>query len=177
MTEIEFNEMVKSNSGELKRHAMKFTNDIDDANDLVQDTLFKAIRYREKYQEGTNLKGWLFTIMRNTFINNYRHNTKTNTLIIKREEISSENLTYSATVNQAVGGFVLNDINTALMQLPDHYRDPFVRYFEGYKYHEIAEDLNMPIGTVKTRIHMAREMLKKHLKTYSKDNSNNPIGG
>jgi len=169
MTTVEFNTLVNTHSTSLKLHALKFTNDVEDANDLVQDTLVKAIRFYENFKEGTNLKGWLFVIMRNTFINNYRKIAKTRTVITQTDEISSGNLMYSATGNDAVGKFVVGDIHKALAQLPEVYYTPFIRYFEGYKYHEIAEDLQIPLGTVKTRIFVARDMLKKYLKTYAQN--------
>jgi RNA polymerase sigma factor (sigma-70 family) len=169
MTKFEFNHLVNHHSVSLRSYALNFTKDAEDANDLVQDTMLKAITYYNKFKEGTNLKGWLFTIMKNTFINNYRRLVKTNTLITQSEDISSANLSYSATKNDAESKFVLGDITKALSQLPEEYYVPFIRYFEGYKYHEIADMLQIPIGTVKTRIHVARGILKKYLKTYSKE--------
>lgn len=107
--------------------------------------------------------------MKNTFINNYRRLVKTNALITKSEDISSANLHYSATKNTIDSKFVIGDINKALASLQPEYYVPFIKYFEGYKYHEIADMLEIPIGTVKTRIHVARQILKKYLKTYSKE--------
>ncbi len=169
MTQLQFNHQLHDYSGSLQSFALNFTKDIEDANDLVQDTLLKAVTYYSKFKEGTNLKGWLFTIMRNTFINNYRRMVKTNTLITQSEDISSANLHYSATRNAVESKFVMGDIHKALATLQPEYYVPFIKYFEGYKYHEIAEELDIPIGTVKTRIHVARGILKKYLKTYAKD--------
>ncbi len=168
MTQIEFNKMVDSHSVSLKMHALNFTKDVEDANDLVQDTMLKAIRFYQTFQEGTNFKGWLFVIMKNTFINNYRKTAKSKSLIIQDEEISSLNLLYSAHKNGSVSKMIVDDIQKALNHLPEVYSVPFIKYFEGFKYHEIALELQIPLGTVKTRIHVAREMLKKYLKTYSK---------
>jgi RNA polymerase sigma-70 factor (ECF subfamily) len=151
----------------LEAFAMKFTNNVEDANDLVQDTIIKAIRYRDMYKHGTNLRGWLYTIMRNTFINNYRKGSKRNALIETSEDLSSFQLMGSAQNNQGVNTFIMEDIQKALDKLQPEYSRPFLRYFEGYKYHEIAEELNIPIGTVKTRIHVARQILKGQLKMYS----------
>ncbi|MDN3588384.1 RNA polymerase sigma factor [Pedobacter aquatilis] len=169
MTTLEFNHIINAHAVSLRLHALKFTNDVEDANDLVQDTLLKAIRFYNNFQEGTNIKGWLFVIMRNTFINNYRRISKTRTLITQTDEISSSSLMHSSTKNDAVGKFVVGDINKALASLPEAYHTPFIKYFEGYKYHEIADMLQIPLGTVKTRIFVAREMLKKYLKTYTKE--------
>ncbi|MFC6103997.1 RNA polymerase sigma factor [Olivibacter domesticus] len=166
MTKLEFNTMVTQQSDSLKMYALHFTHDDEDANDLVQDTVLKAITYYEKFREGTNLKGWLYTIMKNTFINNYRRFVKISSFVTKSDEISSANLAYSATGNMGENKFVMDDIKQAMANLSDDYYVPFTMYFEGYKYHEIADHLAIPIGTVKTRIHVARKTLKKSLKPY-----------
>jgi len=166
MNKLEFNSLVIKHSDSLKLYARNFTKDQDDANDLVQDTLLKAITYFNNFKEGTNLKGWLYTIMKNTFINNYRRITKSNSFITKEEEISPVNLVVSATQNLGENKFMMEDINTALTNLSDDYYKPFTMYYEGYKYHEISEQLNIPIGTVKTRIHVARRVMKKTLSAY-----------
>jgi RNA polymerase sigma factor (sigma-70 family) len=153
MTTIEFNTMVLRQATSLRSYALHFTRDADDANDLVQDTMLKAITYYNKFKEGTNLKGWLYTIMKNTFVT-------------KSEEISSANLVFSSTKNIGESKFVMDDIKKALDRLPEDYYVPFTMYFEGHKYHEIADHLTIPIGTVKTRIHVARKLLKKNLKAY-----------
>lgn len=169
MNRIEFNSLVVQHSISLKSYAKNFTKDQDDANDLVQDTLLKAITYFKNFRDGTNLKGWLYTIMKNTFINKYRRLTKTNMFITQEEEISPSNLVISATQNIGENKFVMEDIHTALSTLSEDYYTPFTMYFEGYKYHEIAEHLSIPIGTVKTRIHVARKMMKKTLSSYKLD--------
>lgn len=166
MTKLEFNTMVTQHSDSLKMYALHFTHDDEDANDLVQDTVLKAITYYDKFKEGTNLKGWLYTIMKNTFINNYRRFVKISSFVTKSDEISSANLAYSATGNVGENKFVMDDIKHAMANLSDDYYVPFTMYFEGYKYHEIADHLDIPIGTVKTRIHVARKSLKKSLKPY-----------
>ena len=166
MTNIEFSTLVTRQTSSLKIYALRFTHDADDANDLVQDTILKAITYFNKFKEGTNLKGWLYTIMKNTFINNYRRIVKIGSFVTKTDEISSQQLSYSASVNQGENKFVMDDIKTALSNLQQEYYVPFTMYFEGYKYHEIADYLTIPIGTVKTRIHVAIKLLKDDLKVY-----------
>lgn len=166
MNKIEFNHMVVKHSESLRSYARNFTRDNDDANDLVQDTLLKAVTYFKNFRDGTNLKGWLYTIMKNTFINNYRRVVKTNSFITREEEISQTNLVVSATKNNGEDKFIMEDINHALSKLSDEYYVPFTMYFEGYKYHEISEHLQIPIGTVKTRIHVARKSMKKTLTAY-----------
>jgi len=167
MTTIEFNTMVTRQADSLKLYALRFTHDAEDANDLVQDTILKALCYCNKFKEGTNLKGWLYTIMKNTFINKYRRFVKIGTIVIQSEDIQYSNLMYSASNNQGESKFVLDDIRIALESLSDEYYVPFTMYFDGHKYHEIAEHLTIPIGTVKTRIHVARKLLKKSLHDYN----------
>ena len=167
MENLTLNNEICNHRSCLEAYAMKFTRDVEDANDLVQDTIIKAIRYHYLYTEGTNVRGWLYTIMKNTFINNYRKASRRNTLIETTEDLSSFQLHNSADKNRGEDKFVMEDINKALAKLPSEYATPFLRYFEGYKYHEIALELNIPIGTVKTRIHMARQNLKSQLKMYS----------
>ncbi len=107
-------------------------------------------------------------IMRNTFINDYRRNTRKNVLITTEEEFSSAHLMNSSAMNTAEGSFAMADIQKALSHLEPKYRIPFVSCFEGYKYEEIAKEMNIPINTVKTRIHTARQILQKQLKIYNK---------
>ncbi|TCD26555.1 RNA polymerase sigma factor [Pedobacter psychrodurus] len=166
MTQKEFSETINFHASSLRLHALNFTRDTEDANDLLQDTLLKATRFFSKFEDGTNIKGWLFVIMKNTFINSYRKNLKTRDLTVQEEEITSANLYFSATTNASEGNFALQDINRALALLPEKYSAPFIRYFEGYKYHEIAEEMQLPLGTVKTYIHEARILLKRYLKQY-----------
>lgn len=172
MNNLTLNQMICSHQACLERFAMKFTTNVEDANDLIQDTVIKAIRYAHFYKQGTNFKGWLYTIMRNTFINEYRRLSKRNAVVETSEDLSSYQLFNSASSNLGENTFVLEDINKALEQLPEEYSKPFLRYIEGYKYYEIAEELNIPLGTVKTRIYMARQTLKLQLQTYSEQFNN-----
>ncbi|MFD0940752.1 RNA polymerase sigma factor [Pedobacter boryungensis] len=164
----DFNVILNEHTRPLKAFAFRFTKDLNDADDLYQDTILKAIRYFENFKEGTNLKAWLFTIMKNTFINDYRKEVRSNAIILKSVDLSSVTLLESSSKNLAESRFILNDVHTLLNKLPKEYSLPFILHFEGHKYHEIADDLDIPIGTVKTRIHMAREILKKQLKMYDK---------
>ena len=166
MTTKQFTMLITQYDHALRNFAFKFTKDEDEANDLMQDTMMKAIRFIDKFEDGTNVKGWLYTIMRNTFINNYRKTSKKNGLITQSDEISSANLMHSASNNSGESTFILGDIKGAISSLPRALQVPFVRYVEGYKYEEIAVELNIPLGTVKTRIHEARKFLTRKLKMY-----------
>jgi RNA polymerase sigma factor (sigma-70 family) len=163
---LNFDSLISEYRTKLKIYAMNFTHDEDDADDLIQDTLLKAYTYFANFKPGTNFRGWLFTIMKNTFINNYRRNTRSRAIIITEEDISANNLAHSATRNEGETKFINEDIAKALKTLPANLYEPFIMYFEGYKYHEIAEEFSMPVGTVKTRIHHARLHLKKYLRVY-----------
>lgn len=167
MNRIDFDAQVTSQFRSLNSYAFHFTRDVDNSSDLVQDTMLKAFSYYNKFREGTNLRAWLYTILKNTFINHYRKNVKTNALIYKPDTISSSDLFKSAVKNEAEGKFVMDDIQRTLTKLSSEYYLPFSMYHEGYKYHEIADLFQIPIGTVKTRIHVARQLLKKKLKPYA----------
>lgn len=167
MSNSNFNYQLYSYRDSLQSFAFSFTRNHDDADDLVQDTLLKAMNYATHFKEGTNFKAWLYTIMKNTFINNYRRANRTNAIMTINDEITSANLFHSASVNLSGGKFAMDDIYRALYKLQPEYYIPFLKYFEGYKYYEIAEELDIPIGTVKTRIHIARQLLKKSLKMYN----------
>jgi RNA polymerase sigma factor (sigma-70 family) len=170
MTAIEFSAHVQNAAQSLRPVAMNLTRDIDDAKDLVQETLLKALRNQEKFKAGTNLKAWLYTIMRNTFINNYNKITKRSSNVDSTAYLQYLNTDENyITHNKGTATFVMNDIDAALANLSEEHRTPFMMYYVGYKYTEIAEKLAIPIGTVKNRIHIARKELKQALKVYRVD--------
>lgn len=166
LMDISIENEISLQRSKLYHYALKFTNNHDDVNDLVHDTILKAMRFRASYQPDTNLIAWLYTIMRNTFINDFRRKNRRNLLINTTESLTYVQLKSSATQNLAEKSLVMEDIHKAFEKLPAVYAVPFLRYFEGYKYYEIAEELDIPVGTVKTRIHMARKYLKKKLVMY-----------
>lgn len=166
MTTLEFSYTLSKMSKQLRPFAMRLTKDVEDANDLLQDTVLKAYINREKFSEGTNLKAWLFTIMKNTFITNYQRMVRRNTFIDTTENLHFINSSESLAENMAYTSFAMKDINDAIAKLDDAYKTPFLMHFRGFKYHEISEKLNIPIGTVKNRIHIARKDLKDILKQY-----------
>jgi RNA polymerase sigma factor (sigma-70 family) len=170
MTALEFTFHLGKVSKSLKPFAMKLTRDYEEANDLLQDTLLKAFTNRDKYTEGTNLKAWLYTIMKNTFITNYQRMVRKNTFIDTTDNLHFINSMESSTNNEAISTFAMNDINNAVGSLEDAYKTPFMMHFRGFKYHEIAEKLEIPIGTVKNRIHIARKELKDRLHMYAYSN-------
>ena len=164
MSTIEFNQMLLSNANFLKPFAINLTRDTEAANDLFQDTLYKALANMEKYNAGTNIKAWLFTIMRNIFINNYRRKAKQKTIFDSTPEDFLINQHQVSINNTAESVLKEKEINKAIQGLPDIFKTPFLLYFEGYKYNEIADVLNEPLGTIKSRIHFARKLLKEQIK-------------
>ncbi len=170
MTAIEFSNLIQRVTQSLRPVAFNLTRDTDDAKDLVQETMLKALMNQEKFKSGTNLKAWLYTIMRNTFINNYNKITKRSSHIDSTEYLQFFNTDENyITQNKGTATFVMNDIEKAIAGLSEEHRAPFMMYYIGYKYTEIAEKLSIPIGTVKNRIHIARKELKKSLKVYRQD--------
>jgi RNA polymerase sigma factor (sigma-70 family) len=166
MATIDFSNRVLEMQKSLKPFALKLTRDMEDAEDLLQETMFRAFSNEDKFENGTNLKAWLFTIMKNIFINNYRKKVKRNTLIDTTDNLYFINSGSVETVNDGEQSFVMKDIQTAILNIPNEFRVPFMMHFRGYKYHEIAEKLNLPLGTVKSRIFFARKALKEKLHTY-----------
>jgi RNA polymerase sigma factor (sigma-70 family) len=167
MTALEFNYSINLASKSLKPFALKLTKDLDDAKDLLQDTMMKAFLNKDKFSDGTNLKAWLYTIMKNTFITNYQKMVKRKTFIDTTENLHYINSSAYTIQNDAINSFANTEIKKAIDILEDLFRIPFMMYFNGFKYHEIAEELNIPIGTVKNRIHIARKELKEKLSLYS----------
>jgi RNA polymerase sigma-70 factor (ECF subfamily) len=167
MTALEFSYSINKVSKSLKPFAMRLTKDSEDANDLLQETLLKAFINREKFADGTNLKAWLYTIMKNTFITNYQRMIRRNTFIDSTSNLHYLNSPSAMTSSLAYSTFTMEDIDDAMEQLDEVYRTPFIMYFRGFKYHEIANRLEIPIGTVKNRIHIARKELKEKLQNYA----------
>jgi len=167
MTALEFNYSINLASKSLKPFALKLTKDLDDAKDLLQDTMMKAFLNKDKFSDGTNLKAWLYTIMKNTFITNYQKMVKRKTFIDTTENLHYINSSAYTIHNDAINSFASTEIKKAIEMVEDLFRIPFMMYFNGFKYHEIAEELNIPIGTVKNRIHIARKELKEKLSLYS----------
>jgi len=163
MSAIEFNQIVINNAEYLKPFAVTLTRDNETAKDLLQETMFRALANREKYNAGTNIKAWLYTIMRNIFINDYRRKAKQNTILDNSINEFLLNSNQLSVTNAAESNLKMKEIQQAVYQLPDIFRNPFMLYFDGYKYNEIAGMLKEPLGTIKSRIHFARKLLKEQL--------------
>ena len=146
--------------------AYMLTSNRDDAYDLLQDTTLKALDNEDKYAEGTNLKVWVFTIMRNIFINNYRRVSRAATVIDTTDNQHLINLPAEAARETPDGTFTANEITAAINAFSAEYRIPFSMPVAGYKYEEIAKEMNLPLGTVKSRIFAARKRLQERFADY-----------
>ena len=166
MSVLEFNQMLLNNTEFLKPFAITLTRDTEAAKDLIQETMYRALANKDKYNVGTNIKAWLYTIMRNIFINNYRRKSKQATIFDHTPNEFLLNTNQGTVANDAIANISLKEVKTAIQNLPDIFRNPFLLYFDGFKYHEIAEMLGEPLGTIKSRIHFARKLLKNQLQRY-----------
>ena len=152
--------------GNLLSFALKLTANREEAQDLVQDTTLKALRNESKFVDNTNFKGWMLTIMRNIFINNYRKNAREHTMIDSSGDLFHLNMSQNSSVETPDGAYACNEIAAIIADFSADYRVPFSMHVAGYKYEEIAEKLEMPLGTVKSRIFFARKKLRELLTDY-----------
>ena len=150
----------------LLNFAYMLTSNRDDAYDLLQDTTLKALDNEDKYVDNVNFTGWVFTIMRNIFINNYRKVVRSATIIDQTEDLYHLNLPQESGLATPEGALAAGEISDAINSFSDDYRIPFSMHVAGYKYNEIAEKMNLPLGTVKSRIFFARRRLQEMLKDY-----------
>ncbi len=166
MTAIEFNHKLLSLRANLKYFAFTLTSNPEDANDLLQDTCLKAIVHKDKFDPETNMKAWVYTIMKNTFINKYRKDMKINKVIDNTNDLYYLNHAGNTGAVLPDSNFHNIELERALDKLIDKHRIPFQMHFQGYKYKEIAETLNLSIGTVKSRIFFSRKKLMEKLKDF-----------
>lgn len=164
MTALEFDYGVRQHKDKLLTFANTLTADRNDAEDLLQETFYKALTYRNSFKSQTNLKAWLYTIMRNTFINDYRRKVRFRHIQEQKYESGRNENLKSETPLSTIGE---KDILEKINALPDDYKMAFTLYINGFKYKEIAEELDIPIGTIKSRIFSARKILMDQLKDYN----------
>ncbi len=165
MSVLEFNNLLVNNSEFLKPFAIALTRDSEIAGDLFQETMYRALANREKYNANTNIGAWLYTIMRNIFIDDYRRKFKRATIISNTP--NSFFLDYQQrNINTTECAMRVKDIMACIHSLPDIFRKPFILYFDGFRYHEIANMLSEPLGTIKSRIHFARKTLKAKIERF-----------
>ena len=163
MSTLEFESKLHGLTSSLNAFAYNLTKNSEEAKDLYQETAIRAITNKEKFNPGTNLKAWLFTIMKNIFINNYRKKVKKNTIIDNTDNMYFINSGSHTIDNDAGRNILMSELNKMIKNLDENFRIPFEMHFDGYKYQEISDELDLPLGTVKSRIFFARKELKKQI--------------
>ncbi|MFV0365233.1 MAG: RNA polymerase sigma factor [Mangrovibacterium sp.] len=167
MNTINFNSALLELQEKLYHYALGLTADDETAQDLLQETFLKALTYREKFKENTNFKAWIYTIMKNSFINNYRRNVKVRSTFDKTNNDYHMGITKDDVFASPESRYNAQEINENINNLADEYRVPFTMFLDGYKYQEISDELHLPLGTVKSRIFFTRKKLEKSLADYA----------
>lgn len=160
MSTYEFDNNFNKMSSVLHSFAYNLTKNSEEAKDLFQETAYRAMTNREKFRPGTNFKAWLFTIMKNIFINNYRKKVKANTIIDSTDNMYYINSGKNVIANSGEANILMKELQGMIAKLDDGIKIPFMMHYEGFKYQEIADELSLPLGTVKSRIFFARKALK-----------------
>lgn len=163
---VTFKNRLLGLQGNMMSFAYQLTTNKEAAQDLVQDATLKALDNEEKYVDNVNFKGWVFTIMHNIFVNNYRRQVKSATIIDTTEDLYHLNVSQESGFHTPEGSFAAKEISKAINGFTDEYKVPFTMYLAGYKYNEIADKMDLPLGTVKSRIFFARKRLQVLLKDY-----------
>ena len=166
MTDSIFEKNLVLAQSELYKFAIKLTANNEEADDLLQETSLKALDNRDKFQPETNFKGWLYTIMRNIFINNYRKASRDKTYVDQTENQYHINLNRDYAIDYTEAAYDIKEIHKAVHALPKEYRIPFAMHISVFKYQEIADHLGVPIGTIKSRIFFTRQKLQKELRDF-----------
>lgn len=166
MSTNEFNNQFFDLKAPLNSFAYNLTKNSEDAEDLYQETAFRVITNKEKFRPGTNFKAWCFTIMKNIFINNYRKKVKRNTIVDSTDNLYYINSGSTRVRNEAGSNIVLQELENMVESMDESIKNPFLMHYVGYKYQEIADELDLPLGTVKSRIFFARKEMKDKIKKY-----------
>ncbi len=166
MIAVNFANNLLNIQSELFNFAYKLTSDREAANDLLQETSLKALVNKERYMDETNFKGWIYTIMRNIFINNYRKTLRDQTYIDQTDNLYFLNQGLDLEGDSTEKRYDLKEMHRIVNALPKEYRVVFTMYVAGFKYREIADKLNLPLGTVKSRIFFTRQRLQEQLKDF-----------
>jgi len=167
MTMLEFSNQLVQHEELFTRFALKLTANKDDAKDLLQDTFLRALMYRNQFEPSTNLKAWTYTIMKNTFINNYRKNLRHNTVFDNTKDLYFLTQCKDTFIAEPESVFCEKEINEAIDDLEHEYKVPFQMHHQGYKYKEISDILGLKMGTVKSRIFCTRKKLAESLEGYA----------
>ena len=167
MEKVDFTQGILAMEQDLHRFAYKLTADRESANDLVQDCLLQALDNREKFTYTKNLKGWMYTLMRNIFVNNYRRTVREMNLIDDSYSINQQHLIEDEDAYRFEFTSDMKQLYRVIHSIPEEMKVPFQMFVAGFKYREIAEKLGLPMGTVKSRLFFNRKRLKEELKDFS----------
>jgi RNA polymerase sigma-70 factor, ECF subfamily len=159
----QFESLITSHYQYLKRMAFSLTRDHDDANDLIQDMMFRALKNRDKFKRDTNIKAWLYTVMRNIFYSSFKSNKNKTQSSNAVDVYENDSYINDSVKNLSKTNLMMEDINTIFAKMPQKVTTPFMMYVNGYKYEEISKELDIPLGTVKVHIYNCRELAKKYL--------------
>lgn len=177
----DFEEEIIPHLDAMYNFALRLTSDPNDAEDLVQDTIVKAYRFFSSYEKGTNAKAWLFRILKNSYINNYRKQSKQPNQVdydevsTFYETIRAERTDTSDLEDRMFRELIDDDISGALEELPEDFRTVVLLCdVEGFTYEEIANMLDVPIGTIRSRLHRGRNLLKAQLMDYAEKRGYKP---
>jgi len=163
MTAIQFQEKILSIQKNMYSFAMLLTSNRYDAEDLLQETTLRVLDNQDKYVDNVNFKGWVLTIMRNIFINNYRKELRNQVVINQPGDLHQLNISDYSKWENPEETMSLKEIKFIINSLSDDLKIPFLMYIDGYKYNEISDKLALPLGTVKSRIFFARRTLQRNL--------------
>lgn len=164
--DTDFRQKLVELQGNMFQFAYQLTSDKEQANDLLQETTLKILTNEDKYTENTNFRAWVLTIMKNIFINNYRQEVRHSTVVDKSENLYQLNLCQESGLDTPEGSYSMKEITEAISHITDEFRIPFNMFVSGYKYTEIAEKMNIPVGTVKSRVFHVRKKLQDELKDF-----------
>ena len=166
MNALQFQKKLLGMQENMMNFALMLTANRDDAQDLMQDTTLKVLDNQEKFVDNINFKGWVLTVMRNIFINNYHKIVRTQTVVDQGVDIYNLNVVNDSGFDSPDGAYQIQEITKAINSLNNELKVPFSMFLSGYKYNEIADKLGVPLGTVKSRIFFARQELQKELKDF-----------
>jgi len=162
MKNVPFENELVALQGNMRNFAFSLTLNRDDAEDLLQETTLKVLDNQEKFVDNVNFKGWVLTIMKNIFINNYRKIVRNQTVVDKTEDLHHLNLPQNSGFDSPEGSYAIREITNSISEFTAEYRVPFSMHIQGFKYEEIAQTMNLPIGTVKSRIFLARKNFRNN---------------
>lgn len=169
MNGLQFQKKLLGMQENMMNFALMLTANRDDAQDLLQDTTLKVLDNQEKFVDNINFKGWVLTVMRNIFINNYHKIVRTQTVVDQGVDLYNLDVVNDSGFDSPDGSYQIQEITKAINSLNNELKIPFSMFLSGYKYNEISEKLHVPLGTVKSRIFFARQELQKVLKDFRQD--------